>query len=117
MTPKEYRYAFLAGVAVAFLGTLVLELNPRQIVTCYWREFRPLLATALLLFFASTVALYHASAAASAAAQQRVELNFDRLAIEFDRDHHVDAFGYGGVLALVLATAALVADKWIHASV
>jgi hypothetical protein len=117
MTPKEYRYTFLAGVAVALLGTLILELNPHQIITVTWRSFRPLLASSLLLFCISTVALYRAAAAASAATQQRVELNFDRSANEFDRDHHVDVFGYGGLLALVLGIAALVADKWIHSSV
>jgi hypothetical protein len=117
MTPKEYRYTFLAGVAVALLGTLILELNPHVIFTCCWRSFRPLVASALLLFFVSTVALYRAAASASAAAQQRVELNFDRSAAEFDRDHHVDEFGYCGLMALVLAIAALVADKWIHTNV
>jgi hypothetical protein len=114
MTPKESRYTFLAGVGVALFAAFLIEFNPHSVATAYWREFRPFLAAALLLFTLSTTFLYKAAAAASDAAQQRVDRNIDRVATDFDSDHHVDRFGYFGIGSLASAIIALVVDRWIH---
>ena len=117
MTPKESRYTFLAGVAVALFGAFAFEIDPHTIAASSWDHFRPLLVGTLTLFLLSMYFLYCAATAASRAAQERVDRNFDRLGTAFDRDHHVDAFGYLGAGCGLLALGMSFVDRWIHARV